>query len=126
MKIRYNEGSLWFRRLQRDCKKMSRHIRFKKIANGFFRIYYKQAYLHEVYKEMPQHGYDFDYLDPRFELKKYVEEKEDRGEITRLVKNYVEGYWDSIDRIRTRFYMYRNNPEFNKTAIGGYAKMNIK
>lgn len=121
-----NEGSRWFRRLLRELKKMSRHIRVKRINNGFYRIYYKEAYIHEVYKEMPQLGYDYDYLDPRFDSKKFAQEKEDSGELTRLIKNYVEGYWDSIYRIRTRFYLMKSNEEFYQTAKNGYKQMVIR
>jgi len=121
-----NEGSLWFRRLLKDCKKISSHIRVKRIKNGFFRIYYKQAYIHEIYKEAPMIGYTMDSLDPRFESKKFWESKEDRADLTRQVKNYIEGYWDSLDRIRTRMYMFRNNYEFYKTAVDGYKTLVIK
>lgn len=120
------EGSRWFRRLVKEARKMDRNLRFKKIKCGFYRIYYKNAYLHEVYKEMPQKGYDMDDLDPRFEDKKYFEEYEDAGEITRKVKNFVEGYVDSIDTVRTRVFMMRNNKEFHDNATKAYQEMRIK
>lgn len=84
------------------------------------------AYIHEVYKEMPQVGYDYDDLDPRFEDKKYHEEFEDSNELTRKVKNYVEGYYDSLDRIRTRVYMMKNDKEFNERATNAYKQMVVK
>lgn len=121
-----NTGSLWFRRLLEDCKRISSHIRVKRIKNGFFRIYYKQAYIHEIYKEAPPIGYTMDSLDPRFESKKFWESKEDKADLTRNVKNFVEGYWDSLDRIRTRVYLFRNNDEFYKIAIKGYRTAVIK
>ena len=68
------EGSRWFKRFLKDVKKISSHIRVKRIKLGFYRLYYDDAYLHEVYKEMPQYGYDIDDLDPRFESQKYWEE----------------------------------------------------
>lgn len=105
---------------------MSRHIRVKRIKLGFYRIYFKQAYLHEVYKEMPEFGYDMDDLDPRFESQKYFEEFEDNTELTRTIKNFVEGYWDSLDRVRTRLYMLRNNDEFLKNAMEAYQQMVVK
>lgn len=117
---------MWFRRLLKDCKRLSSHIKVKRIKNGFFRIYYKQAYIHEIYKEAPLIGYTMDFLDPRFESKKFWESKEDKADLTRNVKNYVEGYWDSLDRIRTRVYLFRNNDEFYKTAVKGYQTMVIK
>lgn len=75
---------------------------------------------------MPEHGYDLDDLDPRFESQRYYEEFEDQAELTRNIKNYVEGYWESLDRIRTRTYLMRNNQEFNKSATNAYKQMVIK
>lgn len=120
------EGSRWFRRFCKDCKKISPHLKIKRIKLGFYRIYFKQAYLHEVYKEMPEHGYDIDDLDPRFESQKYFEEFEDRAELTRNIKNYVEGYWESLDRIRTRVYMMRHDKEFNESATKAYSQIYVK
>lgn len=105
---------------------MSRHIRIKRVKLGFYRIYWKQAYLHEVYKEMPLIGYDMDDLDPRYESLKYYEEMEDSEEITRKIKNYVEGYLDSIERIRTKVYMMKHNKEFNDNATRAYSQMIVK
>ena len=113
-------GSLWFRRLQKECKKISPHIRIKLINHGFYRIYWKQAYIHEVYKEMPLHGHDIYEKDIRLVSQKYAEEYEDRTELTRKIKNYVEGFWDSMDRVRTRVYMMKHDKEFNKTATDRY------
>lgn len=120
------EGSYWFRRFVRECKRLSPHIRFHKIKYGFYRMYYQEAYLHEVYKEMPEKGYDLTDLDPRLESKDYYEEYEDQVKLTREIKNYVEGYWDSLDRVRTRLYMMQNDKEFNKRARNAYKQMAIK
>lgn len=120
-----NQGSVWFRRLYKECKQISPHIRFKRIKLGFYRIYFKQAYIHEVYKEMPLKGYDFEDEDPRFENQKYFEEYEDHGEITRKVKNYVEGYFDSIMKIKVRVNNMMNDPEAYATARRAYQQMKI-
>lgn len=120
------EGSRWFRRFKKDAQKMSKHIRFKRIKMGFYRIYYDDAYLHEVYKEMPEHGYDIYDIDPRLENKSYYEEYEDNTETIRRIKNYVEGYWDSLDRVRTRVFMMRTHAEFNKNAKNAYKQMYVK
>lgn len=120
------EGTRWFRRLIKDCKSISPHIRIKRIKLGFYRIYYNDAYLHEVYKEMPEHGYDIDDIDPRFENQSYYEEYEDNAELTRKIKNFVEGYWESIDRIRTRVYMMKNDKEFQTNAKNAYKQMRVK
>lgn len=105
---------------------MSADIRIVRIKYGFYRIYYKQGYLHEVYKEMPEHGYDLESYDPRFESQGYFEEFEDRAELTRKIKNFVEGYWDSIDTLRTRLFMIKNNAEFNEVASNAYKQVVIK
>ena len=124
--IRYNEGSRWFRRIQEDCAKISKHIRFKKIKNGFFRVYFKNAYLHECYKEMPMLGYDIYDLNPRMESKKYYQEYEDYDELPRKLKNYVEGYYDAIDRIRKRIFLSRTQKEFHDNATKAYKQFRIK
>lgn len=120
------EGSRWFKKFRKECERKYPHLRFVRVKLGFYRIYYKQAYVHEVYKEMPQMGYDMDDLDPRFENQKYFEEYEDGDEITRKIKNYVEGYWDSTDRIQTRMYMMRSSKEFYENAQKAYQQMVIK
>lgn len=121
------EGSRWFRRFVKDCKDISSHIRIVKIKYGFYRIYWKEAYLHEVYKEMPMKGYDIEDDDVRMqESQKYYEEFEDGGEVTRKIKNYVEGYWDSLDTIRTRVYMMKNNDEFRQRAFDAYKQMVVR
>lgn len=121
-----NVGSPWFRRFYRDCKKISNQLRFVRIKLGFYRIYFKEAYIHEVYAEMPEKGYDIDDLDPRLENQKYFEEFEDTMELTRKIKNYVEGYWDSLDRIRTRVYMMKHSKEFNEQATAAYKQVVVK
>lgn len=120
------EGSYWFKRLIKDCKKISPHIRFVRLKLGFYRIYWKGAYLHEVYKEMPQHGYDIEEEDPNLEELSYYEEMEDHVKTVRTIKNFVEGYWDSLDVIRTRAYLMRTSKEFNEEATQAYAQAVIK
>lgn len=120
------EGSRWFRRFVRDCKHISKHIRIKRIKYGFYRIYWKEAYLYEVYKEMPIKGYDIEDLDPRLENRSYFEEYEDRAELTRKIKNFVEGYYDALDVIKTRVYMLRHNKEFNERTHNAYKTMYVK
>jgi hypothetical protein len=119
------EGSRWFQKLKREAKAMSPHFRFVRIQLGFYRIYWQDAYIHEVYKEMPEYGYDIDDLDPRLHDKDYYEDLEDKAELTRNIKNYVEGYYDSMDKLRTRLYMMRNNKEFNEKAKGAYKQMYV-
>jgi len=120
------EGSIWFQRLVKDAKKISPHIRIKHAKLGFYRIYWKQIYVHEIYKEAPLHGYDFEIVDPRLEDRRYFEEYEDTNEITRKIKNYKEGYWDALDTIKTRVYMMRHSKEFYDNAEKAYKQVAIR
>lgn len=120
------EGSIWFQRLINDCKKISSHIRIKRIKHGFYRVYWKQAYIGELFKEMPMIGYNHTDNDKRFEDKQFYESKEDGVEMTRKLKNFVEGYWESLDRIRTRVWLMRHDKEAYKTAVDGYKQLVIK
>jgi len=119
-------GTRWFRRLYRECKAMNPHIRFKRVRLGYYRIYWRGAYVHEVYSKMPEFGYDIEDIDPRFESRSYYEEFEDHAELSQKIKNYVEGYHDSIDRVRTRIYMLKNDKEFNERAINAYKQITVK
>lgn len=119
-------GSRWFRRLVKDCKRISPYIRIKRIKYGFYRIYFKRAYLHEVYGEMPLIGHDINEKDIFLESKKYYEEYEDRAELTRKIKNYVEGYWDALDRIKTSVYMIKHDAEYAKMAVQRYSTVVIR
>lgn len=119
-------GSRWFRRLVKECKQISPHIRIKRIKYGFYRIYYQRAYIHEVFQEMPQHGHDIEEKNMQLESNKYVEEYEDRIELIRKIKNYKEGYWDARDTILTRVYLMRHDKEFNKTSTERYQTVVIK
>lgn len=120
------EGSRWFRRCVKDIQKMSRDIRIVKLKMGFYRIYYKTAYIHEIYKEMPEHGYDIEEYDPRLESRSYYEEYEDNVELVRTIKNYKEGYWDSLDVVRTRVWLMKNNKEYHEKATKAYKQMFVK
>lgn len=119
------KGSYWFKRLYREATRLSPHLRFKRIKLGFYRIYWREAYVHEVYSEMPMIGYDYEDEDPRFENRKYYEEYEDQAELTRKVKNYMEGYYDAIDHIRKRIYLMRNDKDFYKEARQAYKQMRV-
>lgn len=101
-------------------------MRFKRLKYGFWRIYYKNAYIHECYEEMPMIGHDIEEIDQRFENQKYYEEFEDNAQLTRKIKNYVEGYYDSIQTLRRRIYMIRNNKEFFETASKAYKMIRVK
>lgn len=121
-----NKGSRWFRRLIKEIKAMSPDIRVVHAKFGFYRIYWRNAYIHEVYDNMPYKGYDIEEEDPRNLSQSYYEEYEDANEITRKIKNYVEGYWDSIDSIRTRLYLLKNDDEFRNNAQKAYQQFVVK
>jgi hypothetical protein len=124
--MRTAEGSRWFRRLRKELRQISPHIRLVRIKMGFYRIFWKNAYIHEIYKDMPQKGYDVERLDPRLTNQSYYEEFEDNVEVIRTVKNFVEGYYDSIATIKTRSFMMKNNKEFNETSRNAYKQFVVK
>lgn len=121
---------MWFKKLVSECKKISPHISFRRIKYGFYRIYWtgggEPAYMHECYKWMPAVGFDMDEFDPRFESHKYYEKYEDRAELTMKVKNFVEGYHDSLATIRKRVRMFRNDKEFRENATAAYRNTKVK
>jgi len=124
------EGSRWFRRFYKECRKLSKHIYFKRIKYGFYRLYWtgggQPAYIHEVYKEMPYRGYDINDKDIRLQSFKYYQEYEDSAELTRNIKNFVEGYVDSMGTLRKRVYMLKNDKEFYKNAVDAYKQVRVK
>lgn len=124
------DGSHWFKRFFKEAKQMSSHIEFRRIKYGFYRIYWKgggePAYLGECYKEMPEIGYDIEEYDVQLQSQKYYEEFEDRNELTRKIKNFVEGYWESIDRLKTKIYMFKNNREYREMAVKQYSQFVVK
>ena len=93
---------------------------------GFYRIYWKDAYMHECYSEMPYKGYDIEEEDPRLMDKKYYEEYEDNVQLTRKIKNFVEGYVDSMNKIKKRVWLFKNDDEHYKQAKRAYAQMKVK
>lgn len=123
-------GSYWFKRFVRDAKSMSSHIVFKKIKHGFYRIYWvgegPSAYIGECFSEMPEVGYNIYENDVNLESKKYYEEYEDQVELIKKIKNFVEGYWESLDRLKTNIYLLRNNKEHRQNMIKRYATAVIK
>ncbi len=116
----------WFNRLKKDLEKISTQIRLVRGRNGLNRIYYKNAYIHEVFEEMPQVGYDIEDYDPRFESQSYYEEYEDKDDLIRKIKNYKEGYWDAILRIKRRLWMLRTDDEFYNNSVDLYKNLIVK
>lgn len=119
-------GNVWFRRFYDTCKKLSPLIKFRRIKYGFWRIYWKGAYIGECYDNMPPHGYDKLEDDVRLINQSYYEEYEDRVKTTRQIKNFVEGFYDSINSLRTRLYMLKNNLEFRQNAQKAYQSFYVK
>lgn len=124
------EGSIWFRRFKKEVQKMSPHFRFVPIQWGWYRIYWtgggQPAYIHEVWKWMPYREYRIEEKDRDLDSRKYYEEFEEQRELNRKVKNYVEGYWDSIQTMQKRLYQLRNNKEFRDTAVKAYRYIRVK
>ena len=126
-KIPYqNEGSPWFRRFVRDLYRMSKHFKVRRIRCGFYRVYWKNAYVHEVYKEMPYRGYVWYTESPYVDSLKLVQEWEQDGEIQRKVKNFVEGYSESSKAVKIRIYQFKNNDERYRIAKDMYKQAVIK
>lgn len=120
------KGSIWFRRLCRELKSKSKHFRIVRIRHGFYRIYWKDAYVHEVYKEMPYDGYSTYTENPYAESLELVQDYEQDGEIQRKVKNFVEGYVQASNAIKLRTYQFMNNDEHYQIAKDMYKKVVIK
>ena len=118
--------SSYYKRLKRECHKISPHIRFKRIRCGFVRIYYKNSYLHEVDESMPRQGYDFEIANPKLEDRNFYQEYEDQIDVIKTVKNFKEGYNDAKDRIQTRIWMHRHNLEFNQRSEVAYRTMVVR
>lgn len=118
--------SIYFKRLKKEVEAMSPYLRFVRIKYGFWRIFEKGTYLHEVYEEMPYRGYDITEENPNLFDKKYFEEREDKAELIRRIKNFKEGYIDSKNRIKTRFYMLKNDKEFRETARRSHRVFHVK
>ena len=118
--------SYWFKRLKNELEQKSKHIRFVGVRYGFYRIYFKNIYMHEVYGEMSQHGGDIYDYDPRIESQSYSQQYELDSELNRKIKNYIEGYWDSKRTIERRFFMMMNNNEYYEAARKAYQQMMVK
>lgn len=118
--------SLWFRRLERELPAISSHLRLKRIKYDFYRIFFKECYIHEVYGEMTEMGYDHEEYDQRLENQQFFQELEDYNELTRKLKNYVEGYRDSLSRIKARVYMLKNDYEFYQRSAETYRQLVVK
>lgn len=125
-----NYGNYWFRRLVRDCQRVSPHIKFKRIKYGYVRIYWSgggnNAYLAECSKDLPPKGYDIYEKDINLSDRKYYEEFEDQIEYSKKIKNFKEGYWDTLDSLKRRIYLMRHSKEHYKTAVEAYKQVRIK
>lgn len=124
------KGTRWFRRFVKEAQAMSPHIKFKRIKYGFYRIFWvgdgESAYIGECCKYMPQFGYEIEEKNFQLESKKYFEEYEDNAELIQKIKNFREGYWDSIDRFKTNVYLLKNNSEHRKEAQAAYREFKVK
>lgn len=119
-------GSIWFRRLVKELKNKSKHFRIVPIRHGFYRVYWKDAYVHELYKEMPHKGYSIETDSIYKDSLKLMQEYEEDGEIQRKVKNFVEGYYDASKAIMLRMYQFKNNDEHYQVAKDMYRNVVVK
>lgn len=121
-----DEGSVWFRRLIKEITAKSKYFKVRRIRQGFFRIYWKDAYVYEVYKEMPYRGYEWYGEDEDADSLKLMLEYEQDGDIQRKVKNFVEGYAEAKRAIDLCIYQFKNDPEHYKVAKQAYRQSVIK
>ena len=119
-------GNTWFKKFKAEAERLNPHLRFRRIKYGFYRIFWDDAYIGECYSIMPPFGYDKTEDDIRFLNQSYYEEYEDKAKMTRQIKNFVEGYYDSLQTLKTRVYMLRNDMEFRKNAKQAYAQLYVK
>lgn len=124
------KGTRWFRRFKKEAEAMSPHIRFKRIKFGFYRIYWvgdgASAYVGECSKDMPEIGYEIEEKNYQMESKTYYEEYEDHAELIQKIKNFREGYWDNLDRLKTKVYLLKNNAEFRSESQKAYSQFVVK
>lgn len=129
-KIKRGYESRWYRRLKSEIENISPHIRFKDIRYGFARIFWigdgESAYIGEAHKNMSEVGYDIEEKNFQLESKKYFEEFEDNFNLINQIKNFREGFWDSLDRLRTNIYLLKNNSEHRKEAQAAFKQMIVK
>jgi hypothetical protein len=124
------KGTRWFRRFKKEAEAISPHIKFRRIKFGFYRIFWigdgVSAYIGECSKFMPEIGYDIEEKNFQMEDQKYYEEYEDHAELIQKIKNFREGYWDSIDKLKTNIYMMKNNKDHRKEQQEAYKQMVVK
>jgi hypothetical protein len=105
---------------------MSPHIRFQPIKHGFYRIYFRNAYIGECFKDMPEMGYEIFERSFQFDDYSHYQEFHDNVDTTLRVKNFVEGYWETKKRLRMKLYNIHMDKEFYATALKGYSQARIK
>ncbi len=118
--------SVWFKRLVREMKEISGHIRFVQLKGGFYRIYYRQAYVGECYGNMPELGYEIEERAQGLEDYSFYQQHHDTIDTTLRIKNFVEGYWETHNRLRTRLMQMKNSSEHYEMARKGYSQLRIK
>jgi len=120
------EGSYWFQKLVRETARSSPHIRFRRIKGGYYRIYYRNAYIGECSKNMPEMGHDIFERAQGFEDYSYYEEHHGNADAAMRIKNFVEGYWETKNRLKLKLFQFYNDKEFASIAINGYKQLRIK
>ena len=80
----------------------------------------------ETYEEMPPNWRNIESYDPRLKSQKYYEEYEDNVKLIRTLKNFLEGYYDSIEKLKRCLWMLRHNKEFWERSGNIYNYGNIK
>ena len=118
--------SYWFEKFRIDAENLSIHFRFRRLKDGFWRIYWKDHYAGECFEEMTQNGYNIETYDYRLESQSYYEEYEDHVKTVRTIKNFVEGYWNGMASLKRKLYQLRRDKEFFETSQRAYKGMVIR
>ena len=118
--------SSYCKKFIKKLRSTSPHIKIRKLKHGFYRVYFQNAYLMEFFEEMPLRGYTFEDYDPRMESQSYFEELDDHYDLVRNLKNFKEGYVDSLKNLAKRLYLFKHNSEFNERTRKIYAQAVIK
>lgn len=112
----FSMKSYWFKRLERELPKIDSRLRLVKLKLGFYRIYRGAHFIGEAYEELGPNWREIESYDPRLENQSYYEEYEDHVKMVRTLKNFMEGYYDLVSKIRRCVYQLRHNEEFARRS----------
>jgi hypothetical protein len=71
-------------------------------------------------------GHDIEEKNWNMEDFSYYRQMDDLADQTARLKNFREGYVETLDMLRTRTFMIKHNKEFYERARQGYSQLRIK